>query len=339
MPTFRRIARASALLVVVVLAQAALAQTRSAGNDEVRDPEVQLPPPSVAGEPCLVTPAVAEDTRLNRDVLRVIQTNPYHARNSTPQAQRFVFAVASSTFTASIEEKYTPAGCGFFLYERLYTFNNTDGKYSQIQNGIALTGFGGELLFFEGKMNTREAYGRRVEKKGWHQVTSLEVSGDISPVAVGNRYTIRLKRNFSNGFNQFFSGAGYITSNRCEVTEQRAATDFNPRLNGNAFVTVCQNEKSKGSKRDVSTVKSVSFPEIDQRFSFDPEKCRLEWRSAADFNRSLHGDAFAMRCTGADLNQVFLPELGWWFPVDSIDGTFKSDPKARRLLSEVGQAR
>jgi hypothetical protein len=77
----------------------------------------------------------------------------------------------------------------------------------------------------------------------------------------------------------------------------------------------------------------VWFPE--QHFSFDPEKCRLELRGAAEFNRNLHGDAYATRCTASSSNSVYFPELERSFTVDTIDGSFRSDPKERKLLLEV----
>ena len=363
-------------LVTVFLTQVALAQSGPASRDEIRDPEVLLPAQSESGQPCVIDAAAIQDPRINRDVLRVMQTNPYYARSSPQRIARYVEVWKDKSRTSTWDHRYRTVGCGFYVEDRTFTYRTMDGRYNSVDVSTALVGPGGDL-FSESKDTTRSAYGRlKTEiKMDWRQMTSLQVIGSRTPVTLGNRYGTR-----SATMTKF--GHGYSSSYECQVTEQRAAAEFHPRLTGKAFLETCKYESYDASdrSRSVSTSTSVSFPDVDkapsfdpgkcrlewrsasefnprwpgdafltrctsgqsssvwfpdQHFSFDPEKCRLELRGASEFNRNLHGEAFATRCAGSSSNSVYFPELERSFSVDTIDGSFRSDPKERKLLLEV----
>lgn len=322
-------------LAAILLTEAAIAQTAPKVDDKIRDPEMQAPAQPTIAQPCAIDAAALRDPRINRDVLRVMQTNPYFAHVSHEPDLRYVVKVWPGKLNTLSEEFISRAlGCGFYLQETNKTYRGVDGSFNNVFVSTALTGPGGRL-FSEGKGTSIFLNGLPNRSLGtnWSQMKSLEATGSNTPIAVGNRYGTRHTTSEK-------SGAGNSVSQQCEVTERRPASEFNPRLTGDAFKTTCQIESvsTKDHKRTVSTSTFVTV--ADLKFVFYPNICRLEWHSATEFNRNLHGDAYVTRCVASALNRVFFPELALSFVVDTIDPAgFTSDPTERKLLFEVDLAR
>jgi hypothetical protein len=279
--------------------------------------------------------ATLRDPRINRDVLRVMQTNPYFMHVSHEPDLTYVVKVWTGKLNTLSEESRSRAlGCGFYLQETSKTFRGVDGSFNNVFVSTALTGPGGRL-FSEGKGTSIFLNGSPNRSLGtnWSRMTSLEATGNNTPIAVGNRYGTRYTKSEK-------SGAGNSVSQQCEVTERKAASEFNPRLTGNAFKTTCQIESisMKDRKRTVTTSTFMAFADVE--FVLCPDICRLELHSAADFNGDLRGDAYVTRCVASALDRVFFRELSRSFVVDTIDPAgFTSDPTERKLLVTVDLGR
>jgi hypothetical protein len=305
-----------------------------------------------------------------------MQTSSYFSHSESRRRIARTVEVTKGRDDASVEEnKYRSLGCGFYIKDTNRKYEGANGGYSNVSVKTASMGPGGEL-FFESKETARSMYGRATTeiRTAWAQMTTLEVFGSEKPVAVGNRYGRRAVTTTKERVSS--------SSNECHVTGQRPASEFHPRLTGNAFITKCKSEYSdeKDHTRTASSSLSVSFPDspavpgfnpstcrlqwraasefhpraagdafvvrcksgetpwvylLDQKVVFNPDECRLEVRAATEFHPSLQGAAYAVRCRESSLNSVYFPHLEESFFVDSIDGTFKSDPQERKLLTEI----
>jgi len=305
-----RVAFAVIPLLAALLTQAAVAQTGTADRDEIRDPEIMLPAQQESGRPCVIDAAAVQDPRVNRDVLRVMQTNPYFASSSPQRIARYVTVEKSRSSTWSVEYRYRPVGCGFYVEDRTYTYRSSDGGYVSVDVGTAMNGPGGEL-FSESKDTTRSRYSGLKIKTDWSQLTSLQAFGNRTPIAVGNRYGTSEEKTDKFGY-------GHTYSLECQITERRSASEFHPRLTGNAFIETCKTDWfwKRDRKREVSTSTSVTFPDADRVPGFDPNKCRLEWRSASEFHPRWTGDAFVTRCISGESSSVLFPDRGFSFDPD-----------------------
>ena len=296
----------------------AMAQSGQDNLDEIRDPEVQIPA-QPAAQPCVMDAAAVQDPRISRDVLQVMQMNPYFSHTSRLRLARYVLVSNTTSSSNTTEYRYRRIGCGFYVMDETFAFKNPNGTVDRVKT--TLMGPGGEL-FSEAKDTIRRLHGpsKPEIKTEWSQLTELQVFGNRAPVAIGNRYGIhkKTKKKLYDGSNEELDEAL-----DCQVTERRNASEYHPQLTGNAFVAMCKLESrsARDDKRAVSTFNSIAFPDMfpDSEFSFDnPEKCHLELRSATEFNRNLHGNAFVARCTGSP-SFVYLPELGQWLNVDVVE--------------------
>jgi hypothetical protein len=356
------------------LASGAAAQQKFPGSDKSGAPQVR-PGPDEGTSPCIIDPSQIRDMRIDRDVLRVVQTNPLHfthgAQGGDPRtdfpARRVLRSVEvqknTETDTATWEQNYRAIGCGFYLHESKRRENI--GRELFLAEGTELEGRHGLSLF---KKST--AKGHSVTSD-WRQTTDLRVFGTPAPLALGSRWGYRQTVKDSNGEVTIYSW-------ECKVTEQHAAAEFLAQLRGNGFVEICNSESSDGSGRTpvASSIKFVVFPE-DDRVPFLVTGCKLEWRAASEFHSGLSGQAIVERCTGQQPTRGWLSDLKIpidprckleirdaaefnrslsgkayaspcagtvrfselplqaWF-VDTIDPAgFRSDPRTRKLLTEI----
>jgi hypothetical protein len=303
-----------------------------------------------------------------QETLRVIQANPTFERETLRRISRSVEYFKDSNVTDLSESKYRSIGCGFYFHETTVNSTSTAREKTTLKI-IVLTGPGGQL-FHEMKKTGR---GPKAIETDWSQMKGLQITGGGTPLAVGNRYEMRYTLKWPNGymtysnlcqvterrpaseFNSHIAGDAFITTcqseslyflqerrreagtgtvvvfsngfilprfdpTRCRL-DWKPASEIHPHLTGDAFLQQC--------------VSATEVRLIDLQYSFSLG-CPLERYGAAEFNRNLHGDAWATRCPGRQSRMVFFPELGAEFWVDTIDPTrSEPDPDRSRLLTEI----
>lgn len=278
-------------LVLILLTQISAAQPAN----EIRDPEVLSPSPPQVGQPCVVDASALQDRRINREVLRVMQTDPYFVPEKRNRIARVVYTYTLGGDFWMVDKKIKNLGCGFYIVDDLTTAKERDGATVKLAT-ITFKGPTGETLFSETTITYFSAGGRvRKVVPRWTQMVRLQVIGIKTPFVVGKRYGYSETTKSEYG--------GYDFSYECRTTQQWPASTFNIRLSGDAFVETCKVSLS-GAKPDISTRKSVSFPSTPNAPNFDPDKCRLEWRAASEFHPRLAGDAFVAHCASGQSSSV-----------------------------------
>ena len=323
-------------------------------------------PDQPAARPCTIRDDVRTDPRLDPDVLRVLQTEPYFAFRRTVRPVSYVLRkeLKGRSEIEEIEEK--DVGCGLSLRTSRRTLaGEPDGARTEtvsLHSGLKL-----EMIAEASPFEEVRYINAGQTKTSLRRLKSIDVNGYHDGLAAGDKYTF--------GYAWDWDGSSITDHFRCEVQARVPASTFHPALTGHAITRSCRRGlpvegesrpirlESKtiltdydfeglGSCRfdvrpasefysglggnalvsDCANGRRVAMLEMQPLKWWFPEQCKLQVRPAADFNRDLKGEAFSMSCFVAIAwGSTWFPELGAWLEVDPVDGVGAS-PVYRKWL-------